>query len=116
MIAMCPRAEKDLKYAINIALTTEFVIPAGDARRRGRSAHPVDYRGRGSRSTTSGGCTRWLATSSATRSNSLAADSVRIRTGQDGPGDAPHPWPCPAPERLHIAAMATAHRLRGRRL
>jgi hypothetical protein len=31
MIAMCPRTEKDLKYAINIALTTEFVIPAGDA-------------------------------------------------------------------------------------
>ena len=39
---MCPRAEKHLNYAINIALTAEFAIPAGDARRRGRSAHPVD--------------------------------------------------------------------------
>jgi uncharacterized metal-binding protein YceD (DUF177 family) len=31
MIMMCPRTNTHLNYMIDIALTTEFTIPAGDA-------------------------------------------------------------------------------------
>jgi hypothetical protein len=31
IIKMCPRANTHLNYMIDIALTTEFTIPAGDA-------------------------------------------------------------------------------------
>jgi signal transduction histidine kinase len=46
----------------------------------------------------------------------LNVDPVRIRTGAGRASGSPHPSPCHAPERLHIAAMATAHRLHRRRL